>query len=99
MNDKEMLYYHTKQTQLNEWKAGMTQIRTQALAARVHLQVALIKHVKLLEVQLEEGKTCLTQLMNTTGSGFESAKKTFEVAWESIIKSLEDTTAKFKAIV
>lgn len=97
MNDKE-LYQQKKQAQLNEWKSGMIQLRTQALAARAHSQVELNKHVKLLEAQLDEGKIKLAELIKTTGSGFESAKKGFEVTWDAIIKTLEDTTAKFKAI-
>lgn len=97
MNDKE-LYQQKKQAQLNEWKSGMIQLRTQALAARAHSQVELNKHVKLLEAQLDEGKIKLAELIKTTGSSFESAKKGFEVTWDAIIKTLEDTTAKFKAI-
>jgi len=37
-------------------------------------------------------------LVKTTGSGFESAKKSFEVIWESIIVVFDDTTTKFKAL-
>lgn len=97
MNDKE-LYQQKKQTQLNEWKAGMNVFRTQSLAARAHSQVELGKHVKLLEGKLEEGKIKLAELAKTTGSGFESAKKGFEVTWESLITTVADTSAKFKAI-
>ena len=97
MNDKE-LYQQKKQAQLNEWKVGMIQLRTQALAARAHSQVELNKHVKLLEGKLEEGKIKLAELHKTTGSGFETAKKGFEITWDSIIATVDDTTAKFKAI-
>lgn len=97
MNDKE-LYQQKKQTQLNEWKTGMNVFKTQSLAARAHSQVELSKHVKLLEGKLEEGKIKLTELVKTTGSGFESAKKSFEVIWESIIVVFDDTTTKFKAL-
>lgn len=98
MKDKELLYSHIKQTQLNEWKSGMLQIRTKALAARAHLQVALNKHVKLLETKLEEGKMHLDILMKTTGSNFEYTKKTFEITWDEIIQTLEETRTKFQAI-
>lgn len=97
MNDKE-LYQQRKQAQLDEWKTGMTHFRIQSLAARAHSQIELGKHVKLLEVKLEEGKMKLTELVKTTGSGFESAKKSFEVIWESIIIVFDDTKTKFKAL-
>lgn len=96
MNEKE-LYQQKKQTQLNEWKTGMLIFRTQSLAARAHYQVELGKHVKLLEGKLEEGKIKLADLVKTTNSGFELAKKGFEVTWESIQTAVVDTEIKFKA--
>jgi len=97
MNDKE-LYQQKKQTQLNEWKTGMIQFRTQAFAARTHLQLELNKHVKLLEGKLEEGKIKLAELVKMTGSSFESAKKNFEIMWDSIIIAFADTATKFKSL-
>jgi len=94
-NDKE-LYQQKKQTQLNEWKTIMLHCRTQSLAARTNVQVELGKHVKLLEGKLEEGKTELAQLTKTTNSNFESAKKGFEIIWESINTAVLDTATKFK---
>lgn len=96
MNDKE-LYQQRKQAQLDEWKIGMTQFRIQSLAARAHSQLELGKHVKLLESQLEDGKMKLSALVKTTGSGFESAKKGFEITWESLKTAVADTATKFKA--
>lgn len=97
MNDKE-LYQEKKQAQLNEWKAGMLFFRIKSLAARAHSQLELAKHVKLLEGKLDEGRMQLAELAKTTGSGFETTKKNLEVTWDSIIITLSDTTAKFKAI-
>ncbi|WP_263832678.1 hypothetical protein [Sulfurospirillum oryzae] len=96
MSSKE-LYQHTKQIQLNEWKTGMILFRTQALAARTHVQVELGKQVKILEGKLEEGKTKLEELHKASGSNFESTKKGFEITWESISSTFEDTAEKFKA--
>ena len=97
MNDKE-LYQHKKQTQLNEWKTGMIQFRTQAFAARTHLQLELNKHVKVLEGKLDEGKIRLAELVKVTGSSFEPAKKNFEIMWDSITVSFADTATKFKTL-
>ena len=97
MNDKE-LYQQKKQTQLNEWKISMIQFRTQAFAARTHLQLELNKHVKFLEGKLEEGKLNLAELAKMTGNSFEAAKKNFEIMWEGIQMAFTDTATKFKAL-
>lgn len=97
MNEKE-LYQHKKQTQLNEWKTGMIQFRIQSFAARTNMQLELNKHVKALESKLDEGKTQLTELAKKSGSSFESAKKSFEIVWESIMAVFTDTATKFKAL-
>jgi len=96
MSSKE-LYQHTKQTQLNEWKAGMIQFRIRSFAARANVQVELNQQVKMLESKLEEGKMKLAELTKTTGSSFESTKKNFEETWESLIIAFEDASVKFKA--
>ena len=92
MNDKE-LYQQKKQTQLNEWKTGMIQFRTQAFAARTDMQLELNRHVKLLE-----GKLKLAELVKMTGHSFESAKKNFEIMWDTIQVSFTDTATKFKTL-
>jgi len=97
MSSKE-LYQQNKQIQLNEWRTGMILFRTQSLAARTNVQVELSKHVKMLEGKLEEGKNKLAELTKTTGTTFESNKKGFEIAWDSISTAFEDTATKFKAI-
>jgi len=97
MNDKE-LYQQKKQTQLNEWKTGMIQFRTQAFAARTDMQLELNRHVKLLEGKLDEGKLKLAELVKMTGHSFESAKKNFEIMWDTIQVSFTDTATKFKTL-
>ncbi len=96
MSSKE-LYEQTKQTQLNEWKTGMILFRTRSFAARTNVQVELNQHVKMLESKLEEGRCKLAELTKTTGSNFESTKKSFEETWESIVTAFEDASVKFKA--
>jgi len=97
MNDKD-LYQQKKQTQLNEWKTIMIHCKTQSLAARANAQLELSKHVKLLEVRLEEGKMTLDQLIKTTNSNYESAKRSFEITWDGITVAFADTATNFKAI-
>jgi len=97
MNEKD-LYQQKKQAQFNEWRTIMIHCKTKSLAARAHTQLELSKHVKLLEGKLEEGRTTLDQLLKTTNSNYESAKKSFEITWDGITVAFADTATIFKAI-
>lgn len=95
MNEKA-LYEQKKQAQLDEWNAELAKFRAKASGASADAQLEMHKQIKLLEDNLQDGKTKLEELAKASQSGLESLKSGLESAWKTTKTTFADAAAHFK---
>ena len=95
MNDKE-LYQQKKQAQLDEWEAEVTKLKAKASEASADAQIELNQQIETLEGKIEEGKSKLSELSNTSDDAWETVKEGMESAWVSVTSAFSEAAAKFK---
>lgn len=96
MNEKE-LYRQKKQAQLDEWKAEVDKLKAKAAKAGADAKLQLNKQIEALEDRLEQGKTRLAELADTSGEAWEAARDDVESAWKSMKAAFSEAAARFKA--
>jgi septal ring factor EnvC (AmiA/AmiB activator) len=95
MNQKE-LYKKKYQAQLDEWKAEIAKLNAKASSARADVQIEMNKQVKELEHKMEEARTKLSELAGAGEDAWDSAKKSVESVWDSLMSAVRDATSRFK---
>lgn len=95
MNEKE-LYQQKKQAQLDEWKAEIAKLRAQASGASADAELELNRQIGSLEDRIEEGKSKLDDVADTSENAWEATKDGVESAWNSMESAFNDVVARFK---
>jgi len=95
MNEKE-LYQKKKQAQLDEWQAEVDKLKAKAAGASADVQIELNKQIDALKDRLEDGKSKLAEIKETSGDAWEAWKDGMESAWDSLKAAFIEAGSKFK---
>jgi hypothetical protein len=95
MKDKE-LYQQKMQARLDEWNAEVHKLKAKSSRASADVQLDINRQIRLLERNLEEGKTMLREIAAAGEDAWESIKEGFEDAWGSLKSGVTDAATKVK---
>jgi septal ring factor EnvC (AmiA/AmiB activator) len=93
---KKELYKQKMQAQLDEWEAEVEMYKAKASGANANVQLELNKELNALKENIEQGKTKLAELADTSEDSWESIKVGVDSAWDSLRAAVSDAKAKFK---
>lgn len=95
MDDKE-LYRKKLRAELEEWEAGLDQLRAKAKQRDADARIKLEKQVASLQAKLDEARMKLKELGETTDEAWESVKSGFVGSWAVLRAGFRDAKEKFK---
>lgn len=95
MDDKK-LYQQKMQAQLDELKADLAKLKAKASKANAEAKLEMNKHVKEIEVKLEEGKAKLHTLAEASDDAWETAKNNIMSKLSSLKSNISDAVNKYK---
>lgn len=95
MDDKK-LYQQKMQAQLDELKADLAKLKAKASKANAEAKLEMNKHIKEIEVKLEEGKVKLHALADASDDAWETAKNNIMSKLSSLKSNISDTVNKYK---
>ena len=95
MEEKE-LYQKKMKAQLDQWKAEIDRLKATASGASADAQLKMNQHIEALEGKIQEGKTKLAALTETTGEAWRDMKSGVDTAWSALKAAFSDASDKFK---
>ncbi len=95
MTDKE-LYRKKLEAQLAEWRAELDKLKARADRAEAETKIGMNNELRKLELRIQEGKTKLSELAETSDEAWNSVKSGMESAWNSLTAGFNDAVSKFR---
>lgn len=90
------LYQQKKQAQLAKWKAEVDKLKAKVSGANADAKMEINKQIKVVEKQIKESKTKLSELAKSGNGSWKTLKDGMKSAWDSLKKGVKDAAAKFK---